>query len=147
MKDFLKNLFEYNDYCNKEILKVLLANPDKVSEKSLKLVSHILNAHHIWNRRIEFVTPSFKVWDLNPTEQLTAIHAENVNDTALILEKNDLSAIIDYVNSYGGSFKNNTGDILYHVINHSNYHRAQINTELKEKGIAPVVTDYIFYKR
>lgn len=38
-------------------------------------------------------------------------------------------------------------DIMFHIVNHSTYHRAQIATELKDHGIEPLKTDYILYKR
>ena len=37
--------------------------------------------------------------------------------------------------------------MLFHFVNHSTYHRGQIASNLKEHGIEPLVTDYIFYKR
>ncbi|WP_111881753.1 DinB family protein [Aequorivita sp. CIP111184] len=33
------------------------------------------------------------------------------------------------------------------MINHSTYHRVQIINQLKEDGLKPIETDYIFYKR
>ena len=50
-------------------------------------------------------------------------------------------------NSKGETFSNKIKDILFHIINHSTYHRAQIATDLKQNGIEPINTDYIFYKR
>ncbi|WP_185211767.1 DinB family protein [Sphingobacterium mizutaii] len=35
---------------------------------------------------------------------------------------------------------------MFHIINHSNYHRAQIATELRKQEIEPIQTDYIKYK-
>ncbi|WP_379084396.1 DinB family protein [Pedobacter sp. UC225_65] len=46
-------------------------------------------------------------------------------------------------NQYTGIVK----DILFHVFNHSTYHRAQIATLFKESGITPPVTDFIILKR
>ena len=54
---------------------------------------------------------------------------------------------IIYKNSKGIEFSNTVQDVIFHVINHSTYHRAQIASDLKANGIEPINTDYIFYKR
>lgn len=54
---------------------------------------------------------------------------------------------ISYKNSRGERFENSVRDILFHVINHSTYHRGQIATDCKLHGMTPLATDYIFYKR
>ncbi|QLH28398.1 MAG: hypothetical protein HWD63_02710 [Candidatus Parvibacillus calidus] len=37
-------------------------------------------------------------------------------------------------------------DIIFHIINHSTYHRGQIAMEFRQSGLEPLNTDYIFYK-
>ena len=71
----------------------------------------------------------------------------NYEHSLHILDKFDLTATMSYTNSKGQTFSNSIRDILFHVINHSTYHRAQIATEFKQNGLEPLVTDYIFYKR
>jgi uncharacterized damage-inducible protein DinB len=45
------------------------------------------------------------------------------------------------------AFSNDIKSIIFHVINHSTYHRGQIASEFKQNGLDPMVTDYILYKR
>ncbi|MCF8266295.1 MAG: hypothetical protein K9I99_17495, partial [Melioribacteraceae bacterium] len=52
-----------------------------------------------------------------------------------------------YKNSEGLDFRNTVLEITQHVINHSNYHRAGINSLLKQNDCAPAKTDYILYVR
>lgn len=147
MKQFFKELFEYNHHFNQKLSDVFMTNPEKTTEKSVKLFNHILNAHQIWNNRIETKQPTFGVWELRNTQELKNIDKINYEQTLHILDKFELNEIIIYSNSKGQTFDNNTRDTLFHVINHSTYHRGQIATEFKQFGLEPLVTDYIFYKR
>lgn len=148
MKHFFEGLFEYSHHANQKIAEVFLhTNPEKISEKALKLFNHILNAHQIWNNRIEPMDQTFGVWEIHSTEELKAIDAKNYEQSLLILDKYDLSETLSYSNTKGAAFHNSIQDMLFHVINHSTYHRAQIATELKQQGLDAPATDYIFYKR
>lgn len=119
----------------------------KAGEKALRLFSHILNAQHIWNCRIAGTTPLVGVWDLNPAAGLADKDRENYRHTNDLLDYTDLETPVDYKTSGGASFTNNTKDILFHIINHSTYHRGQVASLLRTAGIDPPATDYIFYKR
>jgi uncharacterized damage-inducible protein DinB len=147
MKQFFKELFEYSHCFNQQLADVFKENPDKSSEKALKLYNHILNAHQIWNNRILPEQPAFSVWELHAVQDLKSIDKTNYRHTLQILDKRDLSDIINYANSKGQTFNNSIRDILFHVINHSTYHRGQIATEFKQNGLDPLVTDFIIYKR
>lgn len=37
--------------------------------------------------------------------------------------------------------------ILFHIANHFTHHRGQIISDLRQNGIEPRISDYIFYKR
>lgn len=147
MKPFFKDLFEYNHHFNQKLADIFMENPDWTSEKAVKLFNHLLNAHQIWNNRIEPMQTTFGVWELHVVQDLKNIDKTNYEQTLQILDKFDFSKIINYSNSKGQIFSNNIRDTLFHVINHSTYHRGQIATELKQNGIEPLTTDYIFYKR
>jgi len=147
MKQFFKELFEYGHHFNQKLFGVISDNPDKTSEKAVKLFNHVLNAHQIWNNRIDPKQPTFGVWELHTVSDLKIIDQTNYEQTLQILDKFDLTEIINYANSKGQTFSNSIRDILFHVINHSTYHRGQIATEFRQHGLEPLVTDYIAYKR
>lgn len=144
---FFKDLFEYNFSANKALLKMFQENEGKIPEKSIQLLNHLLNAHQIWNERILDTKTSCDVWEIRPLHLLDEINETNHNQTLQILEHITLDNIKHYKTSKGIDFSNSIRDILFHVINHSNYHRAQIATDVKQSGIDPINTDYIFYKR
>jgi uncharacterized damage-inducible protein DinB len=147
MKSFFKELFEYSYYFNQKLWDAFAENIDKISEKSVKLYSHILNAHQVWNNRIEFKQTPFGIWQIHPIQDCKNIDKTNYEHSLLILEKSDLSDTIHYTTTNGQGFSNSVRDILFQVVNHSTYHRAQIATEFKQNGIEPLVTEYIVYKR
>jgi len=147
MKTFFKELFEYGHHFNQKLVDVIIDNPERTSEKAEKLINHILNAHQIWNNRIEPNQAIFGVWELHAVADLKTIDQTNYEQTLQILDKFELTETINYSNSKEQTFSNCIRDILFHVVNHSTYHRGQIATEFKHHGLKPLVTDYIFYKR
>lgn len=147
MNTFFTELFAYSNHFNQQLAAIFQAEQEKCSEKSISLFNHILNAHHIWNSRITEKQTSFVVWGKHPVAELKRIDQENYQTTLEILERYDLNDAMNYANSNGQKFSNSIHDILFHIINHSTYHRAQIASEFKQSGLQPLVTDYIFYKR
>lgn len=120
----------------------------KMPEKSLGLFSHILNAHHIWNARLQGKLPAYEVWHLQPVKDWSDIHYENQRNTFEIITNTDnFEQRIDYENSEGRVFSNTIKDILFHIINHSTHHRGQIAMDLRSHKLEPLKLDYIFYKR
>jgi uncharacterized damage-inducible protein DinB len=147
MIHFFKELFEYSHHFNQRLATVFTEQSTQTSEKSVKLFNHILNAHQVWNSRIIKDQNSFGVWDMHPVHELKEIDHSNYINSIHILDQSDLNSSIKYTNFKGEAYTNSLRDILFHVINHSTYHRGQIATEFKQNGIEPLVTDYIFYKR
>jgi uncharacterized damage-inducible protein DinB len=147
MITFLKDIAAYNHHTNEKLILAFKANDNKISDKSQLLFSHILNAHHIWNSRILAEVPLSMPWDEMSSKLFRDVNDANHKRTLKIINEVDLQKMIGYHNTKGESFSNSVFDILYHVFNHSNYHRAQIATDMKHSGLDPLVSDYIFYKR
>lgn len=145
MRNFFKELFAYNHYTNQKLGDAFNANTGKTSEKAIKLYSHILNAHHIWNNRAESGSPAFGVWDAHPVKDFKRMDKENYERTLLIIDQLDLDTVVAYTIK-GKPFRKAIRELLFHVINHSTYHRGQIATEFRQSGIAPLVTEYILYE-
>jgi uncharacterized damage-inducible protein DinB len=147
MKAFFYELFDYCHTYNQQWADALILHGDKLTEKTNNLYSHILNAHHIWNARIEEAKPVFKVWDSHLQENFKAIDKQNHHRTLQILDTIDLSNSISYSNAKGDPYINTVKDMLFQVVNHTTYHRGQIAMEFRQAGLEPLLTDYIFYKR
>ncbi len=147
MKAFFQDTLEYTHRCNQQLIEVLDKNPETYADKISLLASHTLNAHHVWNHRIFGVVPALSVWQHLDIDNLQLINSENFEHSKEILHEKELTKHINYTNSKGQNFTNSISEIFFHIINHSTYHRGQLMNLLKIKGVEPIVTDYIFYKR
>lgn len=146
MKAHFIDLLEYNLHFNQSLIKIYLERKDSFNEKMISLINHILNAQQVWNSRI-IIEDSFGVWQINPDEKLSEINQSNFDNSIKILNERNLDEIIIYRNSKGDEFQNSIQEIFFHFINHSTYHRGQIAMLMKQAGLEPINTDYIFYKR
>ncbi len=121
---------------------------EKVSEKSIELFSHILNAHHIWNARILGKPSEYEVWQIHAIKDWGDIHYENQRSSfEITTNADDFEKRIDFENTEGRLYTNTLKDILFHIINHSTHHRAQISTDFRNNDMEPLPTDYVYYKR
>jgi len=141
----LREILHYTQVADKKLIGIFQSEQD-ISLKAISLFSHVLNAQHIWANRILNQQPKFGVWDEIGLSLFAEISEENFNLFETILDTIPLDEEVTYKNSKG-EFTNLVQDILFHVANHSTYHRAQIATLIKGSGIHPPVTDYIMLKR
>lgn len=146
MKEKLIDLFEYTHHFNHKMIQYISENISRVDEKTISLMNHTLNAQQVWNSRV-LRERAFEVWQINPFEHLHEINDQNHIKSIQILNNFDLDERIEYQNSRGIKFENGVFEMLFQAVNHSTYHRGQINSLLKHNGIEPLLTDYIFYKR
>jgi uncharacterized damage-inducible protein DinB len=146
MRTFFKDLLEYTFTFNDKVIDSLILLKD-TPEKSVKLINHTVNAQEIWNARIENISIASGVWDIRNMEELKAANKVNYKKSLDIVDIKNFNDKIKYTNTKGQTFENTIGEMLFHLINHSTYHRGQIASDCKLNGIEPLVTDYIFYKR
>ncbi|CAL67332.1 DinB family protein [Christiangramia forsetii] len=148
MKDYFKELLEYSHYYNLEIIKKFNDGDLEfmIPERAIKLLSHILNAQNIWNNRVMEKEDKVNVWQNYEVDKMKSIEIKNFKETLDILENEDLDRIVKYKNSKGERYQNSLRDIIFHVVNHSTYHRGQIATEFRKEGIDPIVSDFVYYK-
>ncbi len=144
MKIFYKDKFEYDLAANLQLIKVIETCSN---EYILKMMSHILNAQYFWNNRILKREFEHEVWSLHEATDLKKLAEEFNQTTNLIIEQYDLNDYLSYQNTKGVAYKNRINDVLYHVLNHSNYHRGQVITELKALGGDLPDTNFISFKR
>ncbi len=143
MKTFFEELFEYGHHSNKKLAEKFIENSDKTSAKSIELFSHILNAHQIWNCRVAKDEAPFGVWQVHAPGSFESIDVKNYQKSLHIIDEFEFTHLV----RYRETMKNSLRDILFHVVNHSTYHRGQIATEFKKAGIEPLISDYIAYRR
>tara|TARA_Y100000588_G_scaffold131169_1_gene143756 strand:- start:4830 stop:5285 length:456 start_codon:yes stop_codon:yes gene_type:complete len=146
MKEFFKDIFEYHNHFNQKLIEQLIENENLLSDRTIPLLSHSINAQQIWNARITN-KEKLGVHAEHSLKECKQIDDENYADTIKILDEYELNKIILYSNSKGTEFKNTIQQILFHIANHFSHHKGQIISDLRQNGIEPIVTDYIFYKR
>lgn len=146
MNTFFKELFDYNNFCNQEFLQLMIKDPVAVSERSMQLLSHAVNVHHLWNCEIDQSTPFYTAWVCRPPAELKKDNRKNYFDSLLIIDQYNLDKTVTHTTSNGAAFTSSIRDILFHIINHSTYHRAQVSIEIKQMGMEPPATDYIYFK-
>jgi uncharacterized damage-inducible protein DinB len=146
IKEFFQDKFDYDLQANLNWILTLEQHESSLDEFLLRSFSHLLNVHHIWNNRLMQSTPESNTWDLLPIEYFTRIAKLNHNETIDYLEKIELGEKIHYHSSEGIKIEKDDIDILYHILNHSNYHRAQIALQLRELNIIPPSLNFIVYR-
>lgn len=147
MNDFFKELFDYNHYYNRQLLAVIEKGEPQASTKAVQLFNHILNAHAIWISRIVKEKQPFAPNHVHAIAALADLNQDNYAKSVQILQSYDLNERIVYTNTAGQSFTNSVRDILFHVINHSTYHRGQLAMDFRQTGLEPIPSDYIHFKR
>jgi len=118
-------------------------------EGAVRLLSHITNAQDIWLSRISDHVISGGVWDsFDVAALITRIEYLN---TLWRKESTRLDAVPEEVLTYttmdGDEHRSTLSDVFSHVINHGTHHRGQVSRIIRQSGIAPPATDYIFYCR
>lgn len=146
MKSKLLELLEYNFDSNQKLIHTSLEYLGQLDEKTILVLNHILNANQVWNARILNETV-FGVWQINDEKEWLSINESNYQKSQYVLNSFDLKEILIYKNSQGTEFQNSIEDVLFHIINHSTYHRGQIAMRFRESDLNPLISDYIVYKR
>lgn len=147
MEQILHYLYDYNFQANRALIEALKEKDENEMELD-RIFSHILNAHHIWNRRILGEKSEFGVWEIHPWEQWSEIHYDNQRSSFEILSRYEtMERRIEYQNSKGDEHRASLDQILFHVINHSTQHRGQILLKMREMGMDPLALDLIHYKK
>ena len=143
-------LFQYTRWANDRVLDALQST-DTAPDRAVELLSHLLRAQDIWYGRIENTDhAALDLWadaDLAACAERAEASAQRWDTVLAGQAANNLDQPIAYTNSKGTHFETPLRDLLSHVVNHGTHHRAQIALVLREAGIAPPATDYIFFVR
>tara|TARA_B100001146_G_C15873248_1_gene302865 strand:+ start:78 stop:527 length:450 start_codon:yes stop_codon:yes gene_type:complete len=146
MEDFFKDIFEYHYQFNQRLIKQLNTIEEILPNRTIPLISHAINAHQIWNARIT-KSQELGVHQVHSLKICLEIDNSNYQQTLKILNERKLNEIIKYENTQGTTFENSIRQILFHISNHYSHHKGQIISDIRQIGIDPIITDYIFYKR
>lgn len=142
-------MFDHLYWANQRILEAL--HNVEANDQQIRLFLHILCAEQIWIARLNGIDSSqLPIWsdgNIADCVKLSKQNTENYTTLLTELSNKDLDHVIIYANSKGKQIKYSIRDILTHVALHGQYHRGQINMQLRAAGIEPVSTDYIVFSR
>jgi uncharacterized damage-inducible protein DinB len=145
MLQYLRKLFSYDEWANREVLHALTA-PQAPSTRSIRLLAHILSAQKLWFERVQGQPQTLPVWPeyaLAECEALLGELARTWRDYFQTITDSELERRVSYKNSKGEAFNSRVEDILTHVAMHGTYHRGQIAADMRASGLTPAYTDFI----
>jgi len=141
-----EEMMKYTELADQRIIEIFERAKVDMPEAE-RLFSHVLNEQHIWAYRISGQKPKYGVWDIHPKEKFESLSSANFKLVREALNGFTLTQRVLYANSRGDQYENSVDEILFHLFNHSTYHRGQVVNLLKKAGFTPPVTDYIMLKR
>jgi len=149
MKPYLIDFFNYNDWAFRKLLVPVMELPEP--DEAVKLFSHLITSHHKWYNRVtneiddkslNWFGPEFQL------DQLESAWKECLNKWVALLNRipeSDLDNEIVFKRpSDGKGMVVRLRDIILQLNYHSIHHRAQISRIIRQQGITPPPTDYIF---
>lgn len=142
---YLKSLFAYDDWANRESLESL-RRVATLPSRALEVMAHIVGCQWLWMGRLKHQNEPVVVWPQLTVDQCATQLDELAATWAAYLSTLTPTALhqpIAYTNSKGEKWTSGVQDILTHVIIHSGYHRGQIATLLGRAGHASAYTDFI----
>ena len=151
----------FNIWANTKTAEVLTEVNDEIyyrENKSsfpsiAKTVLHMWGAQNIWLKRLQgesLAAWPYQIEQESKAGQLAGLVQSSQNILDFVTSKDDafLSSLYSYTNMKGEPFTDSVEDTLFHVVNHSTYHRGQLITMLREASVTNVVgTDLIHYLR
>lgn len=157
----LNNHLLFNHWANSQVAETIRLIPDedfvregRSSFPSIsKTVAHMWGAQYIWLRRMH--GESIRVAPMS-TMQLAKDEAldgliKSSHDFIDFVKSKDaefLASRYRYNNLKGEPFEDSYEDTLFHVVNHSTYHRGQLISMLRESGVTSLPgTDLIHFLR
>jgi uncharacterized damage-inducible protein DinB len=154
----IQELYRYNQWANDRVFDAVcglsLNDFTKDLDNSFPSVrdtlTHLVWAEWIWLQRWKGTSPQqvFAATEFPHANALKARWleveaAQNIFLGAVTTER--LRAVVAYVNQQGQSWRYPLWRQMYHVVNHSTYHRGQLTAMLRQLGAMPVATDFLVF--
>ncbi len=147
MKQFLIDLFKYNDYANRKVLEKLRLLPDKT--RAVEFFSHLINSQDKWLARFEAYPLATKKSWWEPAFPLDKLESEWKRSLECWIDflqgksEEDMFQEIKVVGDDGIHRAAPLKDIALQLNFHSIHHRANIQALIRAQGLEPDFLDYI----
>ena len=143
MKEVLLRKFETEFFALQKLIRCIEAQEDQVPDFSIKCICHIINVNHRWNSRLNGKKPESDNWDVFPLHYLEKLNSQNYRETCDYLDKKDLNKHFLASPEPNDSLDQTVIDILFHLMQHSAYHRGQIVLNLKSHGLKFPINGFV----
>ena len=149
----------YSGWASKKLLDACMVLPPEEQTKArsishgtiLGTLGHIYFADRIWYQRtVDPSTTMPPMAEMSSTDALTRDWPELQGKWELwadSLSDSDLERVAKYTFTDGRTGETPVSQILLHVVNHATLHRGQLVAMLRQIGLKPPATDFIFYLR
>ncbi len=151
-----QELLKYNTWANKRVLDSIAALDSGQFTRSLggsypsvqATLTHILWAEWVWLERWQGRSPQ----ELFMPEEFPSVSALKVRWSQIqasqkafgeSLTAEQLQQVLRYRNRKGEVWEYALWRMLYHLCNHSTYHRGQVTNMIRMLGAPPVATDFL----
>jgi len=153
-----QELYRYNRWANDRVFEAVAALSPQDFTKGLgnsypsvrDTLTHIVWAEWIWLQRWKGTSPrqTFDPEEFPELKPLRARWQELSTDQRAFLgavTRERLRAVLPYVNLQGQTWRYPLWRQMYHVVNHSSYHRGQLTTMLRQLEAVPMPTDFLVF--
>jgi uncharacterized damage-inducible protein DinB len=155
----VRGLLAYTIWADRQILAALAPVPEEHLQQEtgssfgsvLGTMAHILGSEQLWLSRLLGV-PLGRLPDLDdfPTlARLTASYEDfwpQLEYFLASLHESQVEIDFTWTNTRGETHTAPLRQVLFHVVNHSTYHRGQVVTQLRQLGHAAPATDLVYYR-
>jgi len=156
----IKNLFGYNWYSRRQILKSLAEIPWQTVVESCgasfdcvrDIFIHSLQAEQFWIRRLSgkntegiFNTPFSKFHDISSIQEYADEVEAETNEYLKTLTDEKLQSVFEFKGWDGKTNRNRIEDILMHVIEEEIHHRGELLCIFWQNDLKPPYTSYMGY--
>jgi uncharacterized damage-inducible protein DinB len=150
MKKYFLDLFEYNNWANDKVIIRLQEIANEFNDSNpTNILSHIISSQDQWLEKVKGKsTYNIYLWEEYSIQEIEILSSNSTKGWLKFLTKFNEAKFqlpCKYIGLNGENKENLYKDIFQNVINHSNYHRGQINHILKMNKIDPVIIDFINY--
>jgi uncharacterized damage-inducible protein DinB len=154
----IQELYQYNRWANDRVFEALSSLTQAEFTRNLAgsypsvrdTLAHIVWAEWIWLQRWKGISPQlvFEPGDFPAVGALRARWLDVEIDRRAFIETlttEGLLGHVQYVNRQGQTWRYPLWRQMYHVVNHSTYHRGQLTTMLRQLAARPIPTDFLVF--
>ena len=150
MSEYFYRLFAYDLWANRRVY-ASVAELKESPAKAVEWLGHIMHTQQFVYEVLNGRDGSYlnDAPDLTLAESLEWIErlGKQWPEYLAARTEEELAGDIEFRNSRGAMDKRRVLDLLFHAINHSTYHRAQIALSVREAGGSPAVTEFTAFVR